>query len=140
MFYNWFGYYNVENDLLLQNIPLTNTDKTVVTTGGGEGMPAYNLVNKDNTIVVPGYRTAGEALVNGCYLVVEPITWLHVRRNTGPWNSASTYDSTRTYGTWYNLASQWVGKTSGSFHSTVMSKLFVNCLSTSKDVVVPSRT
>lgn len=132
----WFGY-SYNDDILKQNIPL---DGETQNTGGGRGMPAYNLVNKNNTIVVPGYSTAGEALVDGCYLVVEPITWLHVRRNTGPWNSASTYNSYRTYGTWYNLASQWVGKTSGSFHSTVMSKLFVNCLSTSKDVVVPSRT
>ena len=125
-----FGY-NYNEDLLSTNIPLA---------GGGRGMPAYNLVNKSDTIKVNGYISAAEALADGCYLVVEPITWLHVRKNNGSWSSESTYNSYRTYGTWWNLASVWVGRTSGSFHSTVMSKLFVNCLATSKDVTTkPSK-
>lgn len=110
--------------LLTQSIPLASGG-----TGGGSGMPAYNLINKENTIKVPGYTRPGDALQDGCYLIVEPITWLHVRTNNGAWDSTSTYEPTKTYGTYWNLASKWVGK--GGFYNTIMTKLFNNCLATS---------
>lgn len=119
--------------LLFQSIPLAGEEGG---TGGGAGMPAYNLINKENTIVVPGYTRPGDALQDGCYLVVEPITWLYVRTNNGNWQSTSTYESTRTYGTYWNLASKWVG--TGGFYSSVMTKLFNNCLAISRTVTSPT--
>ena len=115
--------------LLFQSIPLA----------GGEGSgpsPASNLVRKNNTIQVQGYTTPADALQDGCYLVVEPITWLYVRTNNGPWDSPSTYESTRTYGTYWNLASKWVG--TGGFYNTIMTKLFNNCLAISRTVTSPT--
>lgn len=117
--------------LITQSIPLA----------GGEGSgpsPASNLVRKNNTIdVTPRYETAADALQDGCYLVVEPITWLYVRTNpTGNWQNPSTYESTRTYGTYWNLASKWVG--TGGFYNTIMTKLFNNCLAISRTVTSPT--
>lgn len=126
---NYEASYNTQS-LLFQSIPLSGGE------GGGEGMPAYNLINKNNTIVVPGYISPYDALSDGCYLVVEPITWLYVRTNNGNWQSTSTYESTRTYGTYWNLASKWVG--TGGFYSSVMTKLFNNCLAISRTVTSPT--
>lgn len=106
--------------LLFQSIPLAGEEGG---TGGGAGMPAYNLINKNNTIQVPDYDNAALALADGCYLVVEPITWLYVRTNNGPWDSPSTYESTRTYGTYWNLASKWVG--TGGFYNIRQSCLTI---------------
>ena len=104
---------------------------------GGEGetgtCPAANLVNKNTTIQVPGYNCAGDALVDGGYLVVEPITWLNVRTNaSGDYMSPSSYEPHKTYGTYWNLAQKWVG--GGGFYNTIMTKLFNNCLATSETV------
>ena len=123
------GSYDTQS-LLFQDIPLSSGE------GGGSGMPAYNLINKENTIQVPRYRCAGDAIEDGCYLVVEPITWLNVRINNGPWESTSTYNSYRTYGTYWNLAQNWVG--SGGFYNTIMTELFNNCLTTS--TLITSKT
>ncbi|MBQ8327960.1 MAG: hypothetical protein IJX86_12935 [Lachnospiraceae bacterium] len=125
--------YNPQS-LLFQSIPLAGEE-------GGEQSgpsPASNLVRKNNTIdVTPRYETAADALQDGCYLVVEPITWLYVRTNpTGNWQNPSTYESTRTYGTYWNLASKWVG--TGGFYNTIMTKLFNNCLAISRTVTSPT--
>ncbi len=116
--------------LLFQSIPLAGEE-------GSGPSPASNLVRKNSTIQVVGYETAAHALEDGCYLVVEPITWLYVRTNpTGNWQSTSTYESTRTYGTYWNLASKWVG--TGGFYNTIMTKLFNNCLAISRTVTSPT--
>lgn len=136
-------------NLLTQSIPLSGgTGGT-----GGDGtptppqspttptpttprFPAYYLVNKDDTIRVPGYDNAALALQDNCYMVVEPITWLYVRTTNGAWDNPSSYESTRTYGTFWNLANKW--NSTAGFYNTIMTKLFNNCLTTTTTTTSPT--
>lgn len=134
-------------NLLTQSIPLsggtggtggdgTPTSTTPTPTPTTPRFPAYYLVNKDDTIRVPGYDNAALALQDNCYMVVEPITWLYVRTTNGAWDNPSSYESTRTYGTFWNLANKW--NSTAGFYNTIMTKLFNNCLTTTTTTTSPT--
>lgn len=131
-------------NLLTQSIPLsggtggTGGDGTPTTPQPTEPsiIPAKNLVMKTNTIRVPGYTTPKDALQDNCYMVVEPITWLYVRTTNGAWDNPSSYESTRTYGTFWNLANKW--NSTAGFYNTIMTKLFNNCLTTTTTTTSPT--
>ena len=60
--------------------------------------------------------------------MVEPITWIYMNKGG---TSYDTEAEGRTYGTYYNLASEWAengGSDTGCMYRTIMSKLGYNCL------------
>lgn len=119
------------SSLLFTQIPLAGGDEKEVHTTNGKS-PAYNLVNQTEHIKVEGYEYPSQAMEDGAYLVVEPITWLNRRTGTGAWDDPSQYTPYPVYGSYWNLVQGWVGD--GGFYSTNMKELFNHCLITSKEV------
>lgn len=113
-----------DNNLLNYNIPLTNADNKSTSLPDS---PAVKLLNDSHAIQVPGYESAAEALITGdYYLIVEPIAWINLQHTAGNWNS--NYNSYRTYGSYYNIASKWGGNANGGFYKSYMSELGNNCM------------
>lgn len=107
------------SDILGQNIPLSSGGESTSTSDA----PIVSLLEDPGAIKVSGFSCAAEALMTGdYYLVVEPITWLNV--GTAP----GQYNSYRTYGSYYNIASRWAGNDNGGFYASYMTSLGNNCM------------
>lgn len=112
----------ISRDILKQNIPLAGPSTTDESTSI-ENAPIIKLLGDNNSIQVPGFESAAEALFTGdYYLVIEPITWLNL--GTAP----GQYNSYRTYGSYYNIACRWQGNDNGGFYKSYMTSLGNNCL------------
>lgn len=112
------------NSLLNQNIPLSGTESV-------EGCPVLDLLTDTTAIKVSGYASAMEAIKDDHYLVVEPICWLYIPSN------GTNYPSSRTYGSYYNLAEEWVrlgGRDTGGFYTSYMTELGNNCLTVNSEI------
>ena len=128
----------LQDNLLTQSIPLTGDGAATIypITYYGE------LKNEPNGFYMPNhvdkYPDLGTALDNGCALVVEPLTWINVRTNARnstnrDWGAASSYKSTKTYGSYYNIVQEW--KSTGGTYSSIIDYTLPNCMATSKDFI-----
>lgn len=127
--FNLLAKSNNNQDILKQNIPLAAaiTPEYSDEHSSIPGCPAITLLENTSAFQVPGYQTAAEALMDGCYLVVEPVTWLCMPVGT-------SYPSSRTYGSMGNLLTQWQGTDSYGFYgsssgkASLMNYHFTSCM------------
>lgn len=116
-------------DLLTQNIPLADDEKK----------PVENLVDQPDTIKVYGtnaygkpYKSAGDAIAEGGFLIVENITWLKLYQG-GTWNNSKNYTSTMVYGTIWNLVQESSDQGWGNW-STIFPGQQIPALATSNQI------
>lgn len=109
---------NTTEDILSTNIPLATTSEEVC--------PCTQLLRHKNLLRVPGFDSAMDAIIsNDYYLIVEPVTWLHV--STAPKQYPGVNE--RTYGTYSNIYDLWKGTdNAGDFYGTILTRLGACCM------------